>query len=64
MKKLPEQIQEWVNVAENDLKSAYKLLFENDPVRDTACFHCQQAAEKILKAYLFKNKTHFENCVY
>ncbi len=26
---------------------------------DTACFHCQQAAEKSLKAYLIANKVEF-----
>lgn len=42
----------WLYKAENDLKSARKLI-ENEPVLlDTAIYHTQQCAEKALKAYL------------
>ena len=49
--------------AENDLINA-KVLFESDKTTgDGICFHCQQAGEKYLKAYLAYNnkeiiKTH------
>ncbi|MHB1645175.1 MAG: HEPN domain-containing protein [bacterium] len=49
--------------AENDLINA-KVLFESDKTTgDGICFHCQQAVEKYLKAYLAYNnkeiiKTH------
>ena len=53
----------WLYKANNDLKSALKLLESNDPIMDTAIYHTQQCAEKALKDYLaFKReplkKTH------
>jgi HEPN domain-containing protein len=43
-------LKNWIQVAENDLKSA--IVLERDSLFETACYHCQQAAEKYLKAYL------------
>jgi len=59
-----EYILPWIEKAENDITSA-RYLAENmrpAPV-EIICFHCQQAAEKYLKAYLVYNdqeppKTH------
>ena len=53
----------WLYKANNDLKSALKLLEGDDPIMDTAIYHTQQCAEKALKGYLaFKReplkKTH------
>src|SRR5271168_2534715 len=53
----------WVQKAEQDWQVAHKLGDENLPPRDIVCFHCQQAAEKYLKALLQENglvvpKTH------
>ena len=42
----------WVQKAEADWEVAHKLAGENPPPRDIVCFHCQQAAEKYLKALL------------
>ena len=42
----------WLYKAENDLKSAKKLLTGDDPILDTAIYHTQQCAEKALKGYL------------
>jgi HEPN domain-containing protein len=45
-------IEAWIEKAEHDLDSA-KLIFNHLPAYyDMICFHCQQAAEKYLKAYL------------
>lgn len=45
-------IDDWIKKAEHDLGMA-KLAIEHQPdFRDSICFHCQQAAEKYLKAYL------------
>ena len=42
----------WIKKAENELKVVeYLLEFEDAPM-DILCFHCQQAVEKYLKAYL------------
>ncbi|MCS7237006.1 MAG: HEPN domain-containing protein [Thermoguttaceae bacterium] len=45
--------REWVQKAENDLKTAtHVLTLGEDAPTDTICFHCQQAVEKYLKALL------------
>lgn len=52
MNKKEYLIAEWIKKAENDLAMA-KLAIDNQPeLRDLICFHCQQTAEKYLKAYL------------
>lgn len=43
-------LQNWLRIADNDVKSAISL--ERDSLLENACYHCQQAAEKYLKAYL------------
>ena len=43
---------QWLIKADNDLKTAEFGLTANEPITDTICFHCQQAAEKYLKMYL------------
>lgn len=43
---------QWVRKAEDDLEAAKSLSAPPKPKRDAACFHCQQAAEKYLKALL------------
>ncbi len=42
----------WVVKAENDLLDADNNLRSDRVPYDTVCFHCQQAAEKMLKAFL------------
>ena len=55
-----EITSEWVLKAEDDYRSAEILLYEIEtPVIDTACFHCQQCAEKYLKAYLTEHEIDF-----
>jgi HEPN domain-containing protein len=46
------QTAQWVRYAEEDLEAARDLAARKPPLRNTACFHCQQAAEKFLKALL------------
>jgi HEPN domain-containing protein len=38
--------------AEEDIEAARSLVAQAKPPRDIVCFHCQQAAEKYLKALL------------
>lgn len=47
-----ELINNWVKKAEKDLLTAKHELSFPDAVTESICFHCQQAAEKFLKAYL------------
>ncbi len=44
-------VQAWLQKAAHDLAAANKLSGEGDPL-DAAIYHCQQAAEKAVKAYL------------
>ena len=56
-------VDEWLKYAENDLE-AVRILSNHHPMQlEIICYHCQQAAEKALKAYLLYNdreppKTH------
>ena len=43
---------QWVKKAEEDIVVARTLAAQKPPPRNAACFHCQQAAEKYLKALL------------
>lgn len=60
---LKQYILNWLEKAEHDLLAS-RLIIDSQPlILDIACFHCQQAAEKFLKAFLaYKNeafkKTH------
>jgi HEPN domain-containing protein len=47
-----EIARQWVAKASNDLLNADNNLSSEQIPYDTVCFHCQQAAEKLLKAYL------------
>ena len=53
----------WISIADRDLLTARQGLEAKEVLTDTISFHCQQAAEKYLKAFLVKqqvefNKTH------
>ncbi|MBI2470683.1 MAG: HEPN domain-containing protein [Planctomycetes bacterium] len=52
-------INQWIRIAERDLLTAKQGLEANEVVTDTVCFHCQQAAEKYLKAFLVKKQIEF-----
>lgn len=46
-------MRQWLHKAEHDLRSAFRLMSgDGEPLLDTAVYHCQQTAEKALKAYL------------
>ena len=47
-----ELVLGWLTKAKHDLASARLLGSGSSPVLDTAIYHCQQAAEKALKAFL------------
>jgi HEPN domain-containing protein len=48
-----EILRQWVEKAEHDLEAARRIMaVEEGCPYDTVCFHCQQAAEKYLKALL------------
>ena len=47
-----ELARQWLAKAQNDLLNADNNLNAEQVPLDTVCFHCQQAAEKMLKAFL------------
>jgi HEPN domain-containing protein len=47
-----EETLEWIRYGDEDLRSAADLLNAADPVTRSVLFHCQQAIEKWLKAFL------------
>ncbi|MCL5961763.1 MAG: HEPN domain-containing protein [Chloroflexi bacterium] len=49
---MTEETRAWLFKAEQDLEAAEVLLARRPPLIEPALFHCQQAAEKSLKAYL------------
>jgi HEPN domain-containing protein len=51
MKDRHDLVRGWMNKAASDLAAANLLLDSTGPY-DTACFHTQQAIEKILKGFL------------
>ena len=56
-----ELTKEWVDKAEADFYSADLLFHAGEyPLPEPACFHCQQCAEKYLKAYLQEHQVNFE----
>jgi len=55
-----DEIRAWLLKALHDLQSAEWLLARPDPLCGAAGFHCQQAGEKALKAYLTWRDEPFE----
>jgi HEPN domain-containing protein len=46
-------IQEWLMYAQNDMTAARSMFYDVNPKQtEISVFHCQQCAEKALKAYL------------
>lgn len=52
--------KEWIRKAERDLDTAHLTLDNKPAYTDIICYHCQQAVEKYLKAYLVRLDTPFE----
>jgi len=47
-----ELVRDWLTRASHDLAAARALSALDQPLLDTAIYHCQQAAEKTVKAWL------------
>ena len=50
----------WIMKARRDLLSAKKLARGKDAYLDTAIYHCQQTAEKVIKGWLIYHDISFE----
>ncbi len=53
-------VRQWINIAERDMITAERELEFEPNVTDIICFHCQQAIEKSLKAFLVWKNEPFE----
>ncbi len=47
-----EEVQQWLIKSQRDLKVAWVLFKNEESLLDAVVYHCQQSAEKSLKAYL------------
>ena len=54
------EIQKWLIKSQHDLGSARRLMEGDEPYLDTGVYHCQQAVEKALKAFLTYHDILFE----
>jgi len=59
MDKGREHARLWIEKAQNDLLNADNNLASEQIPYDTVCFHCQQAAEKLLKAFLVLRESEY-----
>lgn len=55
-----ELVQQWLSRARMDLNTAQASLAFQRPEPAAVCFHCQQAVEKSLKAFLVFQNIEFE----
>ena len=55
-----QEIRQWLIKSQRDIGSARRLMEGQEPYLDTAVYHCQQAAEKALKAFLTARDMAFE----
>jgi len=58
-----ELVKSWLTKAQHDLGSAQLLANNVNPFFDTAIYHCQQIAEKALKAFLVYHDVEFEKSI-
>ena len=56
---LRDLVRQWFAKAELDFCAAARLVKDPEPLREIIAFHCQQAVEKYLKAYLVSLQIEF-----
>jgi HEPN domain-containing protein len=54
-----DYIKQWLLKADEDLLVVNTLIANNFSAKASICFHCQQAAEKYLKAFLIAHDKEF-----
>jgi len=45
-------VRQWIAKADVDYRTAERLVGDAEPIRESIAFHCQQAVEQYLKAFL------------
>ena len=58
-KVINDLVIQWIKIADRDLIAAEQGLKANIIISEGVCFHCQQAVEKYLKAFLVKYQIEF-----
>lgn len=56
---LRDLVGQWIAKAELDYRTAERLSRDPDPIREAIAFHCQQAVEKYVKAFLVRHQVEF-----
>jgi HEPN domain-containing protein len=56
----PLDVRDWFEIADDDLEAAIYLTSKHKKPVEIICYHCTQATEKYLKAFLEYNKQHPE----
>ena len=51
---MKKQVEDWVLLADKDLRAAEIIINDEHPLTNIVAFHCQQAIEKYLKAFLIE----------
>ena len=51
---MKKQVEDWLLLADNDLRAAGVIVNDEYPLTNIAAFHCQQAVEKYFKAYIIE----------
>ena len=52
---MKKQVEDWILLADKDLGAAEIILKDEHPLTNIVAFHCQQAIEKYLKAFIIEN---------
>ena len=52
-------VARWIGKADTDYRTAERLIRDAGLFREPIAFHCQQAAEKYLKAFLVSRRVEF-----
>ena len=53
---MKKQAEDWIFFADKDLQAAEIIINDEHPLTNIIAFHCQQAIEKYLKAYIIEKK--------
>ena len=51
---MKKQVEDWVLLADKDLHAAEIIIKDEYPLTNIVAFHCQQAIEKYLKAFIIE----------
>ena len=51
---MKKQVEDWILLADKDLQAAKIIIDDEHPLTNIVAFHCQQAIEKYLKAFIIE----------